>query len=254
MLIPSCLEPLTEQWVFICAQSISLVAGIFLGVWGTVTEHFRACFIWHLQDRRANSSGQHTWSPASLQPPLCTADSTGPQATQHTGEYNTTQHNTTMPIVPPPALISIWNVVLTQNLGLHAKFQKLMLTLLMPKGELPLLEAPLQCPFGSHSCNSIPGSRSHSWTAARNWFLALVCVAPRDRSILFSKITCSPLKGLLFLTQQRLWLTMLQCERAAGTKCSFTHRRHKQINYATESLKFFSLLFPDPGSSFSHPG
>lgn len=94
--------------MFICAQSISLVAGIFLGVWGTVTEHFRACFIWHLQDRRANSSGQHTWSPASLQPPLRTADSTGPQATQHTGEYNTTQHNTTMPIVPPPALISIF--------------------------------------------------------------------------------------------------------------------------------------------------
>lgn len=172
-------------------------------------------------------------------------------------QHNTAQHNNAHCSPPQPWLassVNIWNVVLTQNLGLHAKFQKLMLTLLMPKGELPLLEAPLQCPFGSHSCNSIPGSRSHSWTAARNWFLALVCVAPRDRSILFSKITCSPLKGLLFLTQQRLWLTMLQCERAAGTKCSFTHRRHKQINYATESLKFFSLLFPDPGSSFSHPG
>ena len=41
----SCLEPLAEQWMLICAQSISLSAGISSGVSGAVTKQFWVCFL-----------------------------------------------------------------------------------------------------------------------------------------------------------------------------------------------------------------
>ena len=62
----SCLEPLTGRWMFIRAQSISLLPGIFFLVWGSLPEQFQVCFHRHLQDRHTNSSGHSTSDPPSL--------------------------------------------------------------------------------------------------------------------------------------------------------------------------------------------
>ena len=103
--------------------------------------------------------------------------------------------------------------------------------------------------LGSDSRASAPDSPCDPHTAERNWSLALVCVAPRNRSTLLANHLPSFKGPHVFHSGKGLFWLHWMCRRTRGTEGSFMHQSHKQItNYATEPLKVLPFCFSIRGA------
>ena len=101
----------------------------------------------------------------------------------------------------------------------------------------------------SDSRASAPDSPCDPHTAERTWSLALVCVAPRNRSTLLANHLPSFKGPHVFHSGKGLFWLHWMCRRTRGTEGSFMHQSHKQItNYATEPLKVLPFCFSIRGA------